>query len=160
MQKIRVLGTVATTTHGMTGTPTFISWDSMKQRCLNPKHKSYSDYGGRGVKVCKRWLESFENFLADMGEHPDGMTLERDEVDGDYEPSNCRWATSKEQGNNRRNSRHITMGGKTMTIAQWAEELGMSRQALRHRINSNWTEEDILTMGTNHGNGWKREVRT
>ena len=79
----------------------YTSWTAMKLRCLNPNFHAYHRYGGRGIKVCNRWLV-FENFLADMGERPSGLTLDRRERDKDYEPSNCRWATRKEQANNRK----------------------------------------------------------
>ena len=82
-------------------------WSDMKQRCYNQKNKHYKDYGGRGIKVCDRWLESFLFFLEDMGERPSGMSLDRINNNGNYEPLNCRWATNKEQVNNRRNTKSV-----------------------------------------------------
>lgn len=94
------------TTHGHGApykkSPTYVSWQSMKTRCYDPNFRNFSYYGGRGIKVCKRWLNSFENFLADMGPRPPGTTLDRINNDGDYKPSNCQWVTRKEQASNRR----------------------------------------------------------
>jgi len=132
----------------------------MKQRCLNSNHKSYSDYGGRGIKICERWLESFENFLADMGVRPAGKTLERDEVNGNYEPGNCKWATYVEQGNNRRSNVVVEFEGREQTVAEWAREIGVSRSALGFRLRNGWNIKEALTMKINHGNGWARGVRT
>lgn len=94
---------LATTKHGLTKHPLYSAWKGMRNRCNNPRHPRYKDYGGRGVRVCKRW-DKFENFLADMGERPPRMTLDRKNNDGNYSKRNCRWATPKEQ---RKNSRPL-----------------------------------------------------
>lgn len=108
------------TQHGRTGhtwkggySPTYGSWQSMKQRCLNPSADNYARYGGRGITVCQRWLDSFENFLADMGERPTGATLDRIEGDGNYEPGNVRWATAKQQAANRTSAWENPETGRT-----------------------------------------------
>lgn len=118
----------------------------MKQRCLNDNDKSYHYYGGRGIKVCDRWLADIENFIEDMGNVKPGMTLERIDNDGDYTPENCRWATMKEQCNNRRNSHWVTYGGETKTLTQWGDTLGLSYKVLHDRINKlSWPIEKALT---------------
>lgn len=134
----------ASAKHGQTGTPTFKSWDAMRQRCLNPRCKDYANYGGRGITICDRWLASFAAFLDDMGERPLGQTLGRLDNNGNYEPSNCRWETPVEQNSNRRSTRTVTANGRTQTIAQWARELGTSRQTIRHRIEAGWSPEAIV----------------
>lgn len=125
--------------------PTYISWRSMRRRCNQPTHHRWGNYGGRGIKICERW-SSFKNFLADMGERPDGTTLDRfPNNDGNYEPGNVRWATAIDQSNNRRTNRFLTFQGKTMTIVQWAKNLGMSRQGLGTRLQNGWTTEQALS---------------
>jgi hypothetical protein len=122
-------------THGHTRgrkiSPTYWSWLGMIGRCGYAKHPCFSRYGGRGVKVCERW-KTFDNFLADMGERPNGMTLDRLDNAQDYEPGNCRWATRKEQA--RQNRRMARFGGKVMSRAEIAAELGISHWALCWRL--------------------------
>lgn len=125
---------------------TFRSWESMKQRCLNPRFSSYKWYGGRGIKVCERWAsrKGFANFLSDMGEVPIGLTLERINNLGNYEPSNCRWATRKEQCRNRKTSAFITFRGRTQTVAAWAEGLGINDKTIYNRLYKGWTVEQSI----------------
>lgn len=119
--------------HGMKGTPTHNSWCAMRQRCAYPKHAQYAAYGARGIRVCERW-SSFENFLADMGERPDSMTIERIDTNGNYEPSNCRWATMPEQQRNRRTTIKVTRDGVTKCVRDWCIELGLNPDVVYGRI--------------------------
>lgn len=139
----------AVTIHGMNGTPTHKAWENMKQRCLNPNHRSYKDYGGRGIKVHEPWLHSFEQFLADMGVRPEGKSLDREETNGDYTPKNCRWATSTQQLRNRRDTVRITHNGRTQTAYDWADETGLSARVIRSRISAGWSAEKALTTPVN-----------
>lgn len=132
-------------THGKTKTPEFAVWNGMISRCTNPNHRAYASYGGRGISVCDRWLDSFQSFLDDMGS-ANGLTLERIDNDGDYTPENCRWATYKEQAYNRRSNRYITVDGVEKTITEWATDLGTTDPAIRNRLSLGWTErEAVLT---------------
>lgn len=120
------------------------SWRAMISRCINVNHQNYHNYGGRGIKVCKRWY-TFKNFKKDMGERPSSRhSIDRINNDGDYKPSNCRWATQKEQSNNRRNNKYITYKGQKKTLSQWAEKLGMTCSGIRYRLSQGWSAEDII----------------
>lgn len=132
-------------THGMSRSGNFLkeykTWHSMKGRCAS-RHKNY---GGRGIKVCDRWLNSFENFLADMGPCPSPKhSIERIDNDGNYEPGNCRWATLLEQSNNTRKNVFIEYRGKRLSVSRWAARMGIARQTLYARISKNLTVEQIL----------------
>lgn len=136
-----------TQTHGMTKTPTHRVWMLMRQRCNDTNFPGYAKYGAKGVKVCKRW-DSFESFLADVGERPSlKHSIERKNPRGDYEPSNCVWATMKEQQNNRTNNRRITFRGETLTLQQWSERLGTSHKTIAHRLERlGWPLDQALTL--------------
>ena len=123
--------------HGMSGTKTYSVWQHMLRRCLDSKDKCYESYAARGITVCKRWL-TFENFLADMGERPAGLSIDRKNNNGNYEPGNCRWATPKEQSRNTRTNRSVTYNGKTQCVSEWAEELGISMNTIKSRIKYKW----------------------
>ncbi len=122
------------------------TWRTMKRRCLSKKDKSYSNYGGRGVTVCKEWIESFDKFLLDMGKRPsDKHSLDRIDNNGDYEPSNCRWATMLLQSRNKRTNRFIEFNGERRCIKEWADIIGLSTPSLSKRIANGWPLEKALT---------------
>lgn len=121
------------------------TWALMKSRCLDKNNKKYKNYGARGIKVCEKWL-SFENFLEDMGIKPKNLTLERINVNGNYEPSNCKWATHKEQANNKTNNVYLTYKNKTMNLSQWADFLNISYSVIRTRKHRNYSIEKILEV--------------
>lgn len=133
---------VLTIKHGMSKHPVYMVWESMRRRCAtdNP------DYGGRGIKVCEEWVNSFETFYRDMGDsYEKGLTIERIDVDGDYTPENCKWATRMEQQNNRRVNNFITVFGERMTVAQAARKYNMSRTTLDRRLNRGDSPEDAVS---------------
>lgn len=113
----------------------YMAWGGMKSRCYNTKALQYPRYGGRGISICETWLHSFEAFLADMGRRPSSRhSLDRIDVNGNYEPANCRWATAKEQARNVRSNRLITIAGVTYTMAEWCERSGIGKSAMRNRL--------------------------
>ncbi len=124
----------ANTTHGLTKTPEFRAWMRARARCYDTNRDNYADYGGRGIKMHERWVDDFAAFLRDMGPCPDGLTLERNDVNGDYAPGNCRWASAAEQQKNRRNSFWIEHEGRRLVLADWARELGINYQTLFHWV--------------------------
>lgn len=132
------------------------AWCQAKQRCVNSRNPSYQDYGGRGIQMCERWLNSFESFLADMGPKPSpDHSIERDDVDGHYEPSNCRWATDAEQANNTRRNRRLTFDGVTRTLTEWAAVIGITPSALHGRLKR-MSLERALTLPRVHSSRWDK----
>lgn len=130
--------------HGMSGTPLYRRWLSMIGRCTLPSQANYDRYGGRGISVCDRWRK-FELFAEDMGESfKPGLTLDRIDGDGNYEPGNFRWATHKEQQRNTTRNRILTWSGRSLTVAEWAEELGINRNTIGVRIHRGWPVERVL----------------
>ncbi len=116
----------------------------MRSRCHYPGDVSFKNYGARGVNVCERWMNSFENFYADMGERPGGTSLERLDNDADYAPENCRWATREEQGANQRTNRLIEYNGETLSLSQWARRTGLSKHTISARIKRGWPVDKAL----------------
>lgn len=135
-------------THGRSKTREYSTWQAMKSRCTNKSYTQYKDYGGRGIGVCDRWKESFENFLDDMGERPsESYSIDRINVDGDYEPGNCKWSTHDEQVNNARSNHNIAFDGRTLTASQWARRLGMKPLTILARVRKGLPVEQVLFVG-------------
>jgi hypothetical protein len=146
-----------TRTHGMTHTSTYTIWMGMVARCHSPTAKDFPRYGAKGVTVCDRWRESFENFLADMGPRPAGLTLDRRENDKGYSPENCRWATYGEQVRNSRAVRLVTINGKTQCIKDWCDELGVRVGTYRGRRARGWSAERALTTPSDQTFNWRNK---
>jgi hypothetical protein len=134
-------------------------WANMLQRCSNPKNQSFARYGGRGIKVCERW-RSFDNFIADMGFRPsDRHSIDRIDNDGDYEPSNCRWATIKEQTLNTSRNKRLTFDGRSMTISEWSDATGLHVDTIACRLKRGWSVEKTLTAAVGpQGQSIKQKV--
>lgn len=132
-------------THGLSESPEYRAWGAMRERCRDPRCKSYYRYGGRGINVCDRWYDSFEAFYEDMGPRPStAHSVDRIDTFGDYEPSNCRWATIQEQQNNTRANVVVEFQGKRQTLTQWARVLGIKSTTLATRLDRGWTIERAL----------------
>jgi hypothetical protein len=132
------------TKHGGYKDPVYAVWAAMRARCTSHSDPSWADYGGRGISVAERW-QDYSTFVADMGPRPDGGTLDRVDVNGGYCVENCRWATQRQQANNRRNNQRVTYDGVTRTISEWAVFTGIGRSCLNYRLAAGWPPKLALT---------------
>lgn len=154
--------------HGMHKTPEHLAWAHMKDRCRNPNSQRYDRYGGRGIKVCRRWQESFLAFYEDMGPRPSPRhSLERLDNDGDYEPGNVIWALPEAQNSNKSTNHIIEHDGLSLTLTQWSKRLGIHKRTLLYRLQSGWTVIDALTTPvesrtwvSSAGNRLSKETKT
>jgi hypothetical protein len=131
--------------HGLCNTKIHSIWNGMRQRCNNPKNPRYHQYGGRGIKICDRW-DSFKNFLTDMGILPNGMSLDRIDINGNYEPTNCRWATQFQQSNNMRKNMRLRFKGKVFTLSEISKITGIHKDTLRVRIKRHWPYQKLFNF--------------
>lgn len=134
------------TTHGKTNTRLYVIWKNMRERCTNPKHKNYSIYGGRGIKICEEWnqFDSFYNWAVCNG-YSDDLTLDRIDVNQGYSPENCRWISQKEQCNNTRRNIKVSIDGEVKTLKQWSKINGLNYGTVSSRIKRGWTPIEALT---------------
>lgn len=132
--------------HGKRDTKLYSVWSHFKGRCYNLNDHKYSNYGGRGIEVCDEWRNNFQAFYdwSINNGYKEGLTIDRIDVDGDYEPNNCRWVDQKTQQNNRRNNTRLTYNGKTQTISQWASELSVNKNTISTRHKRGYTDEECL----------------
>lgn len=132
-------------THRRSNCPEYRSWYAMRQRCGNPRNVAYANYGGRGITVCERWQHSFQAFLSDMGDKPTpAHSLDRVDNDGNYEPGNVVWASKHRQSRNKRTNRMLTFNGKTQTLEDWANELGLCHATIHRRLKDGWDLHDAF----------------
>lgn len=145
-EKIRMAKTTHGETLGHKCSAEYNAWSSMWKRCRTKTHRCFADYGGRGITVCEKW-KSFPEFLKDMGRKPNPkMSLDRIKNNGNYEPSNCRWAIQKVQCNNKRNNVILELNGSIKTLSEWADEIGINIETLRRRVQKGWPVEKVLTQ--------------
>lgn len=143
----------ANKTHGMRWTRLYNTWTQIKQRCTNKNNERYEDYGGRGIKVCDKWMNSFDAFRewSLKNGYKDNLSIDRIDVNGDYEPDNCKWSTDVDQQRNKRNNRLVTINGETKTLAEWAEISGIPYKTLQRRIYTGCKQDDLLApVGTTY----------
>jgi hypothetical protein len=133
--------------HGLRFHPLYNTWVKMKSRCYDKKDIGYKNYGERGISVCAEWIHRPQDFIKWSVEngYKKGLQLDRKENNGNYEPSNCRWVSSLENGNNKRTNRVITYNGEALTLSQWIRKLGLTRETISSRLNQGWPEEKALS---------------
>lgn len=131
--------------HGYCGSRTYRTWVSMKTRCFDKSYENYHNYGGRGITICNRWLESFENFLEDMGERPPNKTIDRINPDGNYCPENCRWADNRTQSLNRRNTNVIKFKGQETTLREIGKKYGIPQTTIYRRYKQGVRGDDLIS---------------
>jgi len=136
--------------HGMRNTPEYRAWYDMRQRCKNPKVKSFKSHGARGISVCEAWDNDFMAFYQDMGPRPDGFSLDRIDNNGNYTPGNCRWTDRKTQQRNKNNNRVVSYCGQNYTLAELAESIGMLRDTLEKRIDRGLSVEEAVNSEIRH----------
>ncbi|NHZ94588.1 hypothetical protein [Massilia sp. CCM 8734] len=128
--------------HGLSYTPEYKAWQTLRLRCTVPTNPAYKDYGARGITVCDRWVDSVENFLADMGAKPSpAHELDRENNDKGYSPENCRWVTRKVNDRNRRSNRMVEYKGETQALVHWCERFGIRQDTAKKRLDAGWTPE-------------------
>lgn len=135
------------TTHGLRHHPLYSVWLNIKQRCLNPNSTSYKRYGGRGITICDEWKNDFKSFYDWSMEngYQKNLTIDRIDVNGNYEPNNCRWTTIEQQANNKRNNHYLEYDNKRLTMSQWSKQLNLPRTVILYRLKLGWSVEKTLT---------------
>lgn len=123
------------------------TWSLLKYRCNNPNSPDYKDYGGRGITVCPTWVDDVKQFYADMGDKPEGKTIDRIDNEKGYSKDNCRWATGKEQSRNRSVSKMLTILGETKNLMDWSDQFGIKPGTIRERLRRGWSDEDAVMKG-------------
>lgn len=148
-EQLGMRSAISARTHGHSAngklTSEYNSWRNMRDRCFHPNSEKFPHYGGRGITVCERWAKSFENFLADMGPAPKGHTIDRKDVNGNYEPDNCKWSTQKEQMRNTTKTRTVLYLGRDMSLAEACELSGLPRSRVNARLRAGWTVERVFS---------------
>lgn len=146
MSAKRLRGNTLALTHGKNRTSEYRAWQGMVDRCEYPQTSSYPHYGGRGIAICAEWRRSFEAFFRDVGPRPTPQhSIDRIDVNGNYEPGNVRWATATDQQRNKRNNRVLEHAGQKMCVSAWADEVGLGAQTIRNRLDAGWTVERALS---------------